>query len=131
MADQTNPGNVDSFGHRILAKVIHLLQRLYAEGFAPPRTPIVQLSRKRLLGINSLTKDLSFHAEKPLSQFRPRIILGKEISHDRYAIRFGCNAHLQRRALLKQALDSVLGQTLDSIEVICVNDGSKDHSSTS
>lgn len=29
---------------------------------------------------------------------------------------------------LRQALDSVLGQTLDTIEVICVNDGSKDHS---
>lgn len=29
---------------------------------------------------------------------------------------------------LKQALDSVLGQTLNSIEVICVNDGSKDRS---
>lgn len=29
---------------------------------------------------------------------------------------------------LRQALDSVLGQTLNSIEVVCVNDGSKDHS---
>lgn len=29
---------------------------------------------------------------------------------------------------LRQALDSVLGQTLNSIEVICVNDGSKDRS---
>ena len=29
---------------------------------------------------------------------------------------------------LRQAMDSVLAQTLDSLQVVCVNDGSTDHS---
>ena len=35
-----------------------------------------------------------------------------------------CNAE----QYLKQCLDSILGQTLQDIEIICVNDGSKDNS---
>ncbi len=50
MADQTNPGKVDSFGHRILAKVIHLLQRLYAEGFSSTVHAYYSAVKERISG---------------------------------------------------------------------------------
>lgn len=50
MADQTNPGNVDSFGHRILAKVIHLLQRLYAEGFCSTAHAYCSAVKEKITG---------------------------------------------------------------------------------
>lgn len=50
MADQTNPGKVDSFGHRILAKVIHLLQRLYAEGFCSTAHAYCSTVKEKITG---------------------------------------------------------------------------------
>ena len=31
-------------------------------------------------------------------------------------------------AYLREALDSVINQTMDDLEIICVDDGSRDHS---
>ena len=50
VVDKTKTNRCDSFGNRILAKIIHLLQRLYAEGFSSTTHAYYSAMKEKLTG---------------------------------------------------------------------------------